>query len=314
MDRLLSFVADPISMQAFKSEKDFCHYISQLGLDGIELIRCGAEDNVPESMIKGIHLPYNISWMDYWLGNKEELYKEYQTKEIIQTFFRYEPHEYWKTFVEDLEYNRGVADYGVFHVSNVRMAEYMSQNYAYSSDEVIDQSACLINQILEKSPSQKRILLENLYSPGLTFTSAQQTNRLFEQITSERVGIVLDTGHLMCTAKSLEDEDEAWEYVKKMLKRQGSMISKIEAIHLNVSLPSITRQVFHQEEEKDFWLRFKQLYEVMAQVDQHAWVTSKKALEVIEMIEPKTLVFEYRGVSPKNGRQFYEKTRWIQGK
>ena len=63
--------------------------IREYGLDGIEFMLCAPWDRTmyPPAYIKGVHLLFWPSWLDFWRGDKAALLAEFGTEENIRAYY-----------------------------------------------------------------------------------------------------------------------------------------------------------------------------------------------------------------------------------
>ena len=61
--------------------------IRQYGFDGIEFMLCAPWDRAmyPPAYIKGVHLLFWPSWLDFWRGDKAALLAEFGMEEALST-------------------------------------------------------------------------------------------------------------------------------------------------------------------------------------------------------------------------------------
>ena len=126
----------------------------------------------------------------------------------------------------DLNLSARIGGEGViFHVGSLKHVE----------DEKVglDQAALGINQILEKTPEQSRLLMEVSAGSGSIIGSRiEQLRTIYDQIEQKnRVGFALDTQHMWASGYDLKDDLEG------VVKNIGEAFSfeKVWAIHLNDS-------------------------------------------------------------------------------
>ena len=141
-----------------------------------------------------------------------------------------------------------------------------------------------------------KLLLENLWQPGLTFTEPEMTRRLLEGVPYESVGIMLDTGHLFHTNEDIRTQEEGLAYLHAMLDRHGSLAQRIRGVHLH---QSITGEVVKRYREHPPTLvatyqeRAWQMFEYAFEIDLHRPFTCKGVRELIERIAPDYLTYEF---------------------
>ena len=63
--------------------------IRQYGFDGIEFMLCAPWDRAmyPPAYIKGVHLLFWPSWLDFWRGDKAALLAEFGMEENIRVYY-----------------------------------------------------------------------------------------------------------------------------------------------------------------------------------------------------------------------------------
>ncbi len=296
MKKLLSFIEWGSYLKEYESMEDFKKSLYDLGLDGIEIVRCG-EDLIEKDLVEGIHLPFFTSWVDYYKKDHKRVIEEFGSLEVAEGFYTKNPEDLSDYYLQDLEYSKENCRYSVFHVANTTSLEYLNQNHHFTDEEIIDASAELINEIIKKSKIENLFLLENLYFPGLKFTDVNLTKRLIDKIDYKNIGFMLDIGHLMNTNPEIKTEDEGWDYVEKIIDDHKDLIDYFKGIHLHVS---VTGDEIKRVKENppdlsdDFYERFRQIYEAVKNIDAHSISKSSKAKKVIEKINPDYLVLEFK--------------------
>ncbi|MDO5302026.1 MAG: TIM barrel protein [Tissierellia bacterium] len=294
----MSFIGSREGMEAYASGADFKKTLRAAGVEGIELVPCGP---LPETLdpgeIQGVHLPFYSSWMDYEFGNRAGLMEEFGSLEVAREFYHFTPGNYHRYFqgAMDLAQERGA--YAVFHISNIGTREYFTRNFGYSHREVVAASAEVINKLLDGGKYTVPFLMENLYSPGLTFQDPDLTELILSRVNYENKGFMLDTGHFFCAHPHLATEDEGWELLEKTIREHGFLKDYIRGIHLQASITGDIQREFWKNPppmEEEFYHRFAQMYRHVGRVDTHDLARSKRARKVIEWIDPEFLVFEFR--------------------
>lgn len=300
MKYLLSLIDSPQINLEYKSSQELNNFINEAKLDGLEIIRCGGSNIIKPQMATGTHLPFFNFWMDYYNKNEERIVKEFGSLELAREFYQYAPEELYKYFLNDLEFANKYSEYVVFHVGDVSNLEYLSRNHFYTDEEVLNCSAKLINQILKNSNYSKWLLLENLYFPGLRFNNLELTKKFLNSIDYEKVGFMLDIGHLMNANTSIKTEDEGWEFVEKTFRNFSSLKNYFKGIHLHVSVSGETVKKLQKNPpilSKDFYKRFEEIYQYVSEIDQHKISTSNLTKKVIDLIEPEYLVLEFKAIN-----------------
>ena len=64
-------------------------FLQRHHLDGIEFMCCAPWDKSfhQPDIIKGVHLWFWPSWLDFWLGNEEALLREFDSRDNIESCF-----------------------------------------------------------------------------------------------------------------------------------------------------------------------------------------------------------------------------------
>ena len=223
----------------FQSRQDLKDFFRGFGLNGLEILEVGPYEKSfidPDDVI-GVHLRYYSGWMDFWTGNLPRLMEEYQSKENWVQIYGGETKEaLLEAYRKNIRFaNSMKPEYLVFHVSECTMAESMYRKYYYTDEQVCDAAIELLNQVVDEIDGSPWLLLENLWYPGLTMERPEIVQRLLNGVQYSKVGIMLDTGHLMHTNTELETPDQAVDYIHSILDRYEDL-SFIKAIHLHQSL------------------------------------------------------------------------------
>lgn len=272
--------------------------LQRLGLSGVELMITGYGDPAffPTDKICGVHLRFWPNWLDFWLGNEEELQKEFGSKEQIAAVFGEDRAAWLALWRENMRAAVRVgARYVVFHVANARTWEMKRRHFAYGSAQVIDAAAEVTNAVADVLPADCLLLYENLWWPGLTLTEPKLAARLLERTHHERTGFVLDTGHMMNTDTSLADEAEAVAYILRNVERLGGLREKIFAMHLHRSLSGafVQKVMAETQGEKMRPLSFEEGYGYVSKVDRHEPFQTEAVRRLVQTVAPEFLVHEF---------------------
>lgn len=223
----------------YRDTADLQAFYRSFGLDGLEVLEVGPDKSgliLPQDTV-GVHLKYYSSWMDLWTGNQKRLLAEYQTLDAIQsTYGGADRNALIRAYRRNIRFaNQLQPEYLVFHVSECTMAESMLHQYYYTDEQVCDAAAALLNTVTSEISGMPWLLLENLWYRGLTMERPEIVQRLLDQIQYPKVGVMLDTGHLMHTNRDLENADQAVDYIHSILDRYHNL-DFIKGIHLHQSL------------------------------------------------------------------------------
>lgn len=324
MEQILSIPDFAGILKEYADARDLRDSYEKYGCSGLEIVRCDSgNDSCPATgsekitgdMIRGVHIIFYSAWMDFWRGNKAGLLREYGDRETWERFYRCGgPDGLLRQFEADLDYAQQTgAAYVVFHVSEVTVEGVFTHRYEYGDAEVIDETAALINRLLDGKPYSFDFLMENLWWPGLTMTDPAMTKRLLDQIHYPKKGIMLDLGHLMCSNMELSTEEEAIAYIHQMLDAHEALtVSGTEAdgggrplteyirgVHMHQSvtgafakqaLASVRKNGLHLA--ADYFERFAQVYELLGHIDTHKPFSSPLLKPLIKRIAPEYAVHE----------------------
>lgn len=269
--------------------------LAELGVDGIEALFCDPWDLkvLPAEHIHGVHLNFWPTWIDFWRGDRRALTRQFGSKANVQACFGgLSPDYLLASFRRDIaQAKAAAAKYVVFHVSHNELDEIYTWNFRVDDKTVIDATAEVVNCLADEIPDDLMILFENLWWPGMTLLDPALADRLLSRVQHSRVGIMLDTGHLMNTNPDLRDERQGVEYVLTVLKRLGSIGRAIRGIHLHQSLSGeyvkASRRLVAPEPDL-----VTSMAHIM-QIDQHRPFSDPGARQILEFVQPDFLVHEF---------------------
>ncbi len=110
---------------------------------------------IPAELIKGFHMSFWLSWLEFWKGDIEELnkqfkgnwaYKDYYGSDspiALVEHYRKEIHTALKIGVK----------YVVFHVSHSRLQDSYTYHFTYTDREVAEAFIELLNEVLAGVPA-----------------------------------------------------------------------------------------------------------------------------------------------------------------
>ena len=191
------------------------------------------------------------------------------------------------------------AEYLVFHVSDVSIEEGFTYRWLHSDEAVIDASCELINALTEGMERTPAVLVENQWWPGFRFTDPNLTERLLNGIKTDNKGIMLDTGHLLSTDPSLEDEKQAVLYINEMLDLHGELSKCVRGLHLHKSLSGeyVRKHTgsLPGDMPEDYEARFIYSYPHILKIDRHEPWTEPSVAETVARIAPEWVNHELAG-------------------
>ena len=83
----------------------------------------------------------------------------------------------------------------------------MTYEFKYSDREVLDSVISLINELFDNEKYTFKLLLENLWWPGLKLTSKEEAEYILKNIKYKNTGFMLDTGHMINNNRELKNSN-----------------------------------------------------------------------------------------------------------
>lgn len=311
MKHVVNMVSENEWLKEYKDRADMNSFIKACKCDGAEVIR-GGDDNTGiycSENVVGAHLYFYPSWLDFWNMNIDGLKKHFGSREIWENYYRAtNREEFLKPYQDDMDYAEAMgAEYAVFHINDVSNEEVLTYEWEHTNREVIVAAAEIINELTRGRNYHFKLLLENLFTPGMTLLNPKETELMLNLVNYENKGIVMDTGHLMCAPQNITEEEQGIDFVLQTVKNHGELAKYIKALHLHQSTTGNfvadlkTRNIIP---EKDFYALWAQSYNVILNIDQHRPFTSPKVQEILELVEPEFVCHE---ISAKNRADKLEK-------
>ena len=298
-----NFPLSTYSLQPYGSWEAMSEKVRALGLDGLEVIADldNLADDIPHSLVTGYHMLFYPDWVDFFRQNKPALIRKFGNLEFAQSFYRCKtPEDLVQVFRNDLALGiRLGAPYMVYHISDSSLEESYTYQWEHTDYEVMDAALEVINEILRGVEPTFDFLVENEWWPGFTFTDSKKTEYLLSRIEYPRVGIMLDTGHLMNTNWKLETQWEGIQYILKMIEEHGELSKHIYGLHFHQSMSGKYCRETVGKVPEDFPLEYLQEYNRnyshILQIDRHRPWTEEECVRIISRIQPKYLTHEISG-------------------
>ena len=267
-------------------------------LDGIEFMLCTPWDRAmfPQTYIKGVHLLFWPTWVDFWRGNRAALMAEFGSEENIRAYYGSSDISDWvAAWKENL---RQAAEcqpqYLVLHVAHNRTSEMYTRAFAATDEDVIRATIELVNEIACEIPQGCKLLFENLWWPGLTFCQPHLAAMLLEQVDYPDTGFMLDTGHLMNTNLALRSEADGAAYVMKIYRDLGAVGKYVYGLHLHQSLSgSYVREMMRRNAGACDPLDWRTAMDYVMCVDRHEPFRTEAARRILDAVQPAYLVHEF---------------------
>lgn len=299
MEKICNLIANKEFLKDWCSTEKLNAFCTDCGLDGFEVICAGDfATEIPQDKIKGLHLPFYNSWMDLYLGDTAALDAEYGGREIWQQFYGGSNFSgVYSLLEEQLQFAHSLGvKYVVLHVCEIGTTETLTGRFKYTDTQVIDAMCAIVNRLFKNKPYTFDLLLENLWWRGFTFTDSALTQRMLNGIEYKNKGIMLDTGHLMHTNKSLRSWQAAADYIVKMADNHRDILPFVKGVHLHGTLEGEFAQNFYAQGvdiKEEYYQRFAQAYDYVLRVDAHRVFAHSSVKEVVNTLKPDYLVYEF---------------------
>ena len=269
--------------------------LADLSVDGIEALFCDPWDPaiLPAACLHGVHLNFWPTWLDFWRGDQQALKRQFGSNEnVLACFGGLSPDHLLASFRRDVaQAKAAAAKYLVFHVSHNEPDEIYTWNFRVDDKTVIDATAEVVNCITDEISDDMMILFENLWWPGMTLLNPSLVDRLLSRVRHPRVGIMLDTGHLMNTNPDLVDERQGVDYCLNVLGKLGSLSQSIRGIHLHQSLSGEYVKASRRAAAPEPDLVASMAH--IMRIDRHQPFSDPRVREILEFVEPDYLVHEF---------------------
>ncbi|MCB2297635.1 TIM barrel protein [Clostridium tagluense] len=297
-----------INLSTYKCDMDRFHdnsweitnLLEKHNMDGVELLNSlmWNENIIPSSIVRGVHLKYYPTWLDFWNNNEGELLRQFGSHEEIKNYYGAATRQciidnYRK---EIQQADKIGAEYVVFHVAHVQVEHAYTYDFTYTDEEIIDATSELINEVFKGLNTNIKLLFENLWLPGLTFLSKDMLLRLLEKVNYSNKGFMLDTAHLMNTNFDLTNEKEGIQYILDTVNNLGELKKFIKGIHLNCSLSGeyVKEQIQANRKCKLPFNEMKEnaLFHIM-KIDMHKPFSDTDVKRIIDFIHPEYVIYEF---------------------
>ena len=273
--------------------------VREHGLDGIEFMLCAPWDPAmyPPEYIKGVHLMFWPTWLDFWRGDRAALIEEFGSEENVRAYYgSLDVADWVERWKENL---RRAAEckphYLVFHVAHNRTSEMYTREFSASDEDVIRATIELVNELVPEIPQDCKLLFENLWWPGLTFRQPRLATMLLEQVSYADTGFMLDTGHLMNTNFDLSSEADGAAYVEKIYRDLGEIGKRVYGVHLHQSISgAYTKEMMRRHADEHEPLDWREAMEYVLQVDLHQPFQTEAARRIVDTVQPAYLVHEFQ--------------------
>lgn len=301
MHQSINLPTDPWSLQDFTDAADLRAFYTRYGCDGVEVILAGDdfEHIIEPGMVRGLHLIYYPEWIALWREEYGYLDKEFCGQQAWLDFYEAAgPGDLIAIYRGQLDAAKRLgAEYVVFHIADNALPEYYTLKARRSDEDIIDSSCELLNAAFKGGDYGFSLLLENLMFGGMDLTDPRKTERALAGVDYPRTGMLLDTGHLMATDKTLGSEEAACDYICRIVDNHGSLGKHFEGVHLHRSLSGAymdetSRKPVPINPNDDYLTRYARTMTHMRLSDPHRPFTSPVVGGLVEHINPRFLTHE----------------------
>ena len=300
MIQSVNFPISQYCIQSYGGWESLREKVLALGLDGVEAIADpdDMDDAFPDDIASGYHLTFYPDWLDFWRQDEKKLLRKFGSWEMIDKIYRgTKPEDLLKQFQDDLAYaQRLQVPYMVFHVSDVSLAETYTYRWLHTSKEVLDAAIEFINILLKDAAPTFDFLVENQWWPGFTFTEPAETEYLLSRIDYPRVGIMLDTGHLMNANTSIRNQADGIDWILSNVEKHGELAKRIYGVHFHQSVSGAYVRT-HTGKAPDgfngeYFHDFAYSYPHIQSIDRHLPWTDPDCVKILDAVQPKYLTHE----------------------
>ena len=187
----------------------------------------------------------------------------------------------------------------VFHVSDVSLEEGYTYQWLHTDWEVLDGAIEFINVLLKEVAPTFDFLVENQWWPGFRFTEPEKTEYLLSRIEYPRVGIMLDTGHLMNANPAIRNQADGIAWILENLAAHGALAKRVYGLHFHQSVSgAYVRRHFRTLPPAftdDYFTNFGIYYRHILQIDRHLPWTDPSCVKILDAVQPKYLTHELSG-------------------
>jgi sugar phosphate isomerase/epimerase len=295
-----NFPLSKYCLRPFGSWEGLHARLRDLGLDGIEGIADpdDLDDTLDPGMIAGWHMVFYPDWLDFWRHDETALLKKFRSwEEIGQVYRGTQPEDLLRQFRDDLALGiRFKAPYMVFHVSDVSLEEGYTYRWLHSDMEVLEGAVEFINELLKDVEPTFDFLVENQWWPGFTFTEPEKTEYLLSHIRYPRVGIMLDTGHLMNANRRIRTQGDGIRFVLDMIEKHGELAGQIRGVHFHQSVSGAycrkNTGSIPEDFPKEYFAAFAYTYPHIQRIDRHRPWTDPNCVQILDRVRPLYLTHE----------------------
>lgn len=300
---LVNIVSNLPMLAPLGGKDGFYNYIHNECLcDGAEVISCppyGTE--IVRGCAKGYHLIFYPNWIDFYNGNTDYLKEHFGSEQSWREYYLCaNADEFEKQIVADMDRAQDLGvEYAVFHCADISNEEVLGGYTIHSNEEIIRNTANLLNRVTRGRRYKFKLLIENLFVPGMTLMNSDETELMLGLIEYENKGIMLDTGHLMGALRlsgrlTAQNEEGAADAIADVIAAHSRVKSSIRGIHLHKC--SLTMPVEEYKKpivpKGTFDEISAQCYARIMALDTHAPLETGAMNRIINELNPDFIVHE----------------------
>ena len=300
MIQTVNFPISNYSIAPYGSWEVLRQKVSALGLNGIEAINSSDESvpDFPDDLAAGYHMTFFVDWLDFWKQDEQKLLRKFGSWDVIEHIYSGRtPEDLLRHFREDLAVGQRLkTPYMVFHVSDVSLEEGYTYKWLHSDMEVLDGAIEFINHLLWHVEPTFDFLVENQWWPGFKFTDPKLTEYLLSRIDYPRVGIMLDTGHLMNANTKICTQADGIAWIQKNIAEHGELSKRIYGLHFHQSVSGayVRKHTgsLPPEYSNSYFRNFQINYSHILKIDRHLPWTDPNCVKILDAVQPKYLTHE----------------------
>lgn len=302
MLKLMNFSTYDYDLERFDCNPEKINaFLKKHNMNGVELLNpvSWKENTIPKKLVKGVHLKYYPTWLDFWNDNKKAVLEQFKNWDSVEKYYGGIHRDIMiQHYKKEIEMATKIgAEYMVFHVAHVQTEHVYNYEFTYSDYEVTDAAINLLNEVFKNLDTNIKLLFENVWWPGFTMLDKNIAYRLLDKVQYENKGFMLDTAHLINTNLCIKNQKEAVKYIINTINNFGELKSLIKGIHLNFSLSGeyVMNQINKKKQDKkEFRLNpmSEEIYMHVFRIDSHKPFTDNSVKNIVDLIKPEYLVYE----------------------
>ena len=278
-------------------------FVHTMGCSGVELLLGGEhDDTIPRELISSVHLPGWLGWVRLW-REPETVLTDCDPFKQAYYFGAASPETLIRTFCANLEKADSLgAAYAVFHISHIELDEFFTRTHRYTHLDVLSSAASFLNAACRNYPGGEppvTIGFENLWWPGLTFSSQNEVDYFTGRLEFDNWIFVLDTGHLMNGMDTVCEEEGIYGVLSALDGLSHETLTRIRSVHFQCSTSgNYQKEHFYRDPPPGFTDlsygdQISLLMPMVSELDQHRPFTDPACRKILEKVRPDYVVHEF---------------------